>query len=321
MPIDSNIALGIKPPDILSADERAGNALKIQSGQMENQINQYKLSDYLKTQKADEDLQSFYKSNPNPTGEQLRGQGYVKQGYDADKFATEQTKANTDNTSANLKLQHEMADYFASATGAVAQTPSYENAVSALQDSVKKGYISLEDAQGQLQKLPQDAAGIRQWALQHLISALSAKDQLPKLSIQDAGGRLVPTSQDIYGNVTEGAGAIDKTLTPDQFNDNATKPFQIVNGQLVPNKAVQDYEASKSKPASIQEYDFAKKQGFTGSFADFQASAKPNKSVETSTGLRKEFDDLPEVKSYKLAKTAYKSIEDASKRNTTDLFG
>jgi len=76
-------------------------------------------------------------------------------------------------------------------------------------------------------------------------------------------------------------------------------------------------EKPESKPASVQEYEYAKTQGFNGSFQDYQTSTKPNKSVETSTGLRKEFDDLPEVKNYKLAKTAYKSIEDASKRNTT----
>jgi len=44
--------------------------------------------------------------------------------------------------------------------------------------------------------------------------------------------------------------------------------------------------------------------------------AQGQKIVTTSTALRKEFDDLPEVKNYKQALPAYTSIVDAAKRNT-----
>lgn len=45
--------------------------------------------------------------------------------------------------------------------------------------------------------------------------------------------------------------------------------------------------------------------------------AAGRKVIDTSTGLRKEFDDLPEVKSYKKALPAFSAIEGAVKRNTT----
>jgi hypothetical protein len=44
---------------------------------------------------------------------------------------------------------------------------------------------------------------------------------------------------------------------------------------------------------------------------------KIGKVLENSTGLRKEFEGLPEVKNYKQALPSYKGIEDAAKRNTT----
>jgi hypothetical protein len=50
---------------------------------------------------------------------------------------------------------------------------------------------------------------------------------------------------------------------------------------------------------------------------DANAIAAKGKVVDLSTGLRKEFEDLPEVKGYKMAVPAYKSVVDAAKRNST----
>ena len=50
--------------------------------------------------------------------------------------------------------------------------------------------------------------------------------------------------------------------------------------------------------------------------ADANAIAARGKITDTSTGLRKEFEDLPEVKGYKVAVPAYKAVVDAAKRNT-----
>jgi hypothetical protein len=101
-------------------------------------------------------------------------------------------------------------------------------------------------------------------------------------------------------------------FTPNNIAYDKNNPASLKIGENYSPQA-----KSESKPASVQEYEYAKTQGYTGTFQEFQGASKPNKSVETSTGLRKEFDDLPEVKNYKAAKTAYKSLEDAAKRNTT----
>lgn len=49
---------------------------------------------------------------------------------------------------------------------------------------------------------------------------------------------------------------------------------------------------------------------------DANAIAQIGKVTDNSTGLRKEFENLPEVKNYKQALPSYKAIEDAVKRNT-----
>lgn len=50
---------------------------------------------------------------------------------------------------------------------------------------------------------------------------------------------------------------------------------------------------------------------------DANIIASRGKTIDTSTGLRKEFEDLPEVKGYKVAVPAYKAVIDAAGRNTT----
>lgn len=50
---------------------------------------------------------------------------------------------------------------------------------------------------------------------------------------------------------------------------------------------------------------------------DANLIASRGKVIDTSTGLRKEFEDLPEVKGYKMAVPAYKAVVDAATRNTT----
>lgn len=49
---------------------------------------------------------------------------------------------------------------------------------------------------------------------------------------------------------------------------------------------------------------------------DANEIAKRSNMISTSTGLRKEFDDLPEAKNYKQALPAYNAVVDAASRNT-----
>lgn len=54
MPLNANLILGVKPPEVMSADERMMNAQKLQAGDIGNQTNQFKLQQ-AQSAAADED--------------------------------------------------------------------------------------------------------------------------------------------------------------------------------------------------------------------------------------------------------------------------
>lgn len=64
----------------------------------------------------------------------------------------------------------------------------------------------------------------------------------PELKTQDLGGQVVGINP-YTGQQGWQAG---KTLTPDQVQDAANQPFMVVNGQIVPNPAYQQYSKEKA---------------------------------------------------------------------------
>lgn len=108
---------------------------------------------------------------------------------------------------------------------------------------------------------------------------------------------------------------------------------QVVDGVLVevPDEgpAVPLFSAPakpEKAPTAVQEYEFARQQGYQGSFLDFQlvqrrASAPSTTTIvgtgkvgELETSYRKEFNSLPEVTRFKAAIPAYKAVEGAASR-------
>jgi hypothetical protein len=92
----------------------------------------------------------------------------------------------------------------------------------------------------------------------------------------------------------------------------------------------------KKPPANVQEYEFAVKQGFPGTFLDFQLAQKKagasNTNVSVSTGqkgfdntlkLRGDFRSEPIYKAHQDVKSAYSQISTALKQNSPagDLAG
>jgi hypothetical protein len=82
--------------------------------------------------------------------------------------------------------------------------------------------------------------------------------------------------------------------------------------------------AEPKAPTAVQEYEYARGQGYKGTFQQFQTDLKragatsvqvgTGKAGEMETNYRKEFNSLPEVTRYKAAIPAYKAIESAVTR-------
>lgn len=119
-----------------------------------------------------------------------------------------------------------------------------------------------------------------------------------------------------------------KAMYPDRKMSHAPAGSMIFDERTgaqvaqVPDKAATD-------TADWKDYQKAVAQGFKGQFIDYQremANLKAPKIVndinggqkgfENEAALRKEFDNLPEVKNYKQAYPAFAAIKDAASRNT-----
>jgi len=220
MALDANIILGVQPPKIMSGDERAANASKLQSLLLGNQEAQMKMQEYQR-QRAEEDaLKDYYRQNPNATGEQLRGQGYVKQGFDADKFKGEQAKNQSEIQAKAIETAHKKADLFGQAAGYVKNNPTPENAHGAIDQLASIGALSPEEAAQAHKSVPQDPAGIAAWAAQHYQSALAAKDQLPKIDTQNLGGSHVTQSVDPVTGQVKVLNTMANSQSPDSIASN-----------------------------------------------------------------------------------------------------
>jgi len=254
MALDANIILGGQAPKIISGDERAANASKLQSLLLGNQEAQMKMQEYQR-QRADEDaLREFYRTNPNATGEQLRGQGYVKQGFEADKFKGEQAKNQSEIQAKAIETAHKKADLFGQAAGYVKNNPTPENAHGAIDQLASIGALSPEEAQQAHMSVPKDSAGIASWAQQHYVSALAAKDQLPKIDTQNLGGAHVTQSVDPVTGKVSVLNTMQNTQSPDSIASNArqaadnaaSRAIQIRGQNLVNERAKETNQMGKA---------------------------------------------------------------------------
>lgn len=105
------------------------------------------------------------------------------------------------------------------------------------------------------------------------------------------------------------------------------KPI-VVDGVVLDPVTMQPLYTAPQKPekptSDMQEYNFAKSQGYKGSFTDWQKELRksgaasvsvgfPQETFKNEQGLRKEFQDLPTTKAFREVQTAYDQITTALK--------
>ena len=260
--------------------------------EMENQV---RLRDLLRGQKQDAETDAYnnaFKGAVDETGN-LNGDSLVKQliqsgnGAKAweiktalDKQKQDATKAARESEGSQLELMAKKAKYGRDAmAGATPETWAQTR-----QSLISQGFEAAKSLPEQY-----DANAHRGFVMD---ADNFIKQYSPKFEKIDLGGNVVVKDINPLSNPNIAQEPLNKTLTPDQIENNRIQ----LRGQDMTN-----YRASEANALKAEE----------------NAIKRGEKVPEISTNLRKEFDDLPEVKSYKLAKTAYKSIEDATKRNTT----
>lgn len=139
---------------------------------------------------------------------------------------------------------------------------------------------------------------------QQLLTADKFIDQsTPKPERVDIGGKIQVIDMNPFTNPSIKGTQFDKTLTPGEIlTDDRTRS----EGKLNRGVAIRGQDMTNERAKTANELK-----------AEENSIKRSEKLPENSTTIRKEFDQLPEVKNYKQALPAYTAIEDAAKRNTT----
>lgn len=224
------------------------------------------------------------------------------------------------------------------------QAPQFEprsNALArvlALRNEQMTQAMRMEQFQAARQAMAQEQAQ-RQKVEQWRQSLPSPQMMASQQALQGGGGPTVsnaermlpvdPRAQMLYGGMQAGA------VTPADymraaFPEPKSDDYKVVGGSLVkvgPQGVTEAYrapEAPKAAPAGVQEYEYAKSQGFKGSFEDWKrgnASAGApkvevpinlgQKGLDNTLKLRGDFRSEPIYKAYQETQSAYSQIKSA----------
>lgn len=156
----------------------------------------------------------------------------------------------------------------------------------------------------------------QQLAQQAQAQAIKLANELPKYALDykegyDSNGNLVNVrvaddGSEIYSPT--------KVATKLHFGDNGQQLLgidQYTGKSKVISQKYQTPDSLSSAFVNMRGQDMVNARSKEANYI-----AANNKIVDLSTSLRKEFEGLPEVKDYKAAVPAYKSVVDAAKRNT-----
>lgn len=194
MPIDPRIAMGFQPTVQLESPlNRFAKFAQIQEAQNRNALAQYQLSSAQRADEAQNALSAAYKSSFNPeTGavdpsaiyRQLaeRGAGHLIPDVQAKMLAQQKEQAGLAKTQAEtkasqLKLQQEQ---YAHGIQSIGSARSAADVVTALDDAVKRGYFSQEQADATKSELAskQTLPEFQEWQQKKLQGLMSAEKQL-----------------------------------------------------------------------------------------------------------------------------------------------
>lgn len=290
MPLDPSIILAGKPAQIPTYYENQLNQSKIADALQNQKVNQLKIDEYnrgLETNKKLSDIYSKYSGNNSELSANLMRAGSAEDAIKVGNYGAEQTTKGLANTKSSNEIMGQVA-------GSVLQLPDEKihdasmQGIDYLQKALPDIYTPEFADQARQHTSAMQPQDLRLFLQQMQTQALSAKDQIPKTGIQNLGGTDQAYSQDIFGKVTNVGDPMQKTLTPDQINDNKRQEEQ---GRL--NREVQ-----------------MRGQDINGS--KIQATSDRLMTANTS-GLRKEFNDQPEVMNYNVIQPLVLSAREAAK--------
>jgi hypothetical protein len=237
MPIDANIAMGVKPIQFESPINSLSQIMQLQGLQQGNQLNQMKMDEYGRGVQEQNALRSvmggqgFDIGNPEHQ-RQLLAASPTKGAALLDQFSQmQERKAKGEKDT--FGVAKDRYNIYQTTLGVLKDAPnlSKDMVMQAGQGLVSQGILTNEMYQKAVQGLPDDPTQIRMVLENGLKSQMSPKDIFevfaPKMDYKDSGQQLIPVNTNPLSPGYVAPTAIQKVATPDSvLSSNTTKRGQ-----------------------------------------------------------------------------------------------
>lgn len=216
MPIDPRIALGFQPTVQLESPlNRMAKFQQLESGQRANELARMQMQEYQRGLQEQEGLRNYLAgvadiNAPDVGAGALRfgqaGAGFAKTIAERAKEQAALKKTQAETKASEFKLQQEQ---FAHGIQSIGSARSGADVMAALDDGVKRGYFSQEQADAQkaevaaLQTMPE----FQQWQQKKLQGLMSAKDQL-EMSMPKPSAPPAMVAEYKFAKTPEGGGFV-----------------------------------------------------------------------------------------------------------------
>lgn len=232
------------------------------------------------------------------------------------------------NTSASQNGNNDQA-YLRYLTGMTAQVPDAKNAYF---DNIKKSREEESKVAGELANLNSQAFE-NQFESREAQEARSRESGGTVAGAKQAVGALANNSNLDMARLAVRQNATANTLQALQGRSAlASKPIQLGKDYYDPTSGQKLYSDELAKPASVQEYEYAKQNGYKGSFSDYQNEDVNRKAVATGTGsltpaqinttvnqIAGAFDNEPTIKDYNTIKRNVETYKSLGNSATDDI--
>ena len=209
MPLDPNIAMGVRGIELQNPLAQYGQIAAIQNAQNQNALAQFQLGSAQRQEEAQNALSDAYKKSIDPTTGELNSRtllanvaqskaAHLLPDIQAKMLETESKKATMAKTTQETEAgQFKLAqDKLKHGWMSLGEASTPQAAIEKLNDGVKKGYFDFSTAAKEAQQLQSmTPEQYQQYRIKKVMGLLDAKDQLaamlPKVTRQEAGGKVL----------------------------------------------------------------------------------------------------------------------------------
>lgn len=243
MPVDSSIALSVRPIQLDNPMDVQSKAMTLRQLAGNQQLQDMQIAEHQRGIQQERTLSDLYRGNIAPDGKVNRTgviTGAAQQGLGSKIPSIQKQFLDTDKTEADLahvrsqtgeidwKTIKEQLDYTGAALSSMLSDPNvnHEKVISRISNLVQQGVLSQQKGADMVRSLP-GPEGLRNFLLNKgmevMDSAKRVELMLPKTDVKDTGSSFVPVqTNQISGKVTAGKPVLGKTVTPGEVLSSQT---------------------------------------------------------------------------------------------------